>query len=259
MLPCFDTPMVHYAVQEAADAGIEHVVFVVSQRQEAVGAYFSRFIDLELALEQRGDSAALEQALAIPQMVETSYLHQPEHLGLGHAILTTRTIIGDEPFAVLLPDDIIWSDTPTIGDMIEAYAETESSVVGVRKVLDEEASGLGIVDPADENGRLFELAGLVEKPDPGEAPSNLAVGGRYVLTPGIFGMIEQTAPGALGEIQITDAMAKLLSAEKIYGFRFPGLHFDVGTPLGLLKASVYAAMRNEQVAGGLKEWLAKFL
>ena len=255
MLPCLDTPVLHFAVQEAADAGIEHVVFVVSQHQEAVSAYFGRFTDLELTLKQRGEEELYEEMLAIADMAEISYVHQHEQLGLGHAILTARTVVGDEPFAVFLPDDMIWGEAPTIGDMITLHSEFESSVIAVKEVPSEMVSNLGIIEPCGVNGRICQVVGLVEKPAPTEAPSNLAIIGRYVLTPQVFDALWRTPPGALGEIQLTDAIAMLLSTQRVYAYRFPGDHFDVGTPLGLLKASIYAAMRREELATELRDWI----
>ena len=256
MLPVLDTPQVHFAVMEAADAGIQHVVFVVSEGQEAISAYFDRVPGLEAALERRGDGALLDRMLAIPEMAETSYVQQDEQLGLGHAVLTARKAIGEEPFAVFLPDDLIWADAPTIGGMIDIFDEHGGSVIAVREVPDEVVSSLGIIEPRHIDGGTYEVTGLVEKPTLAEAPSNLAIIGRYVLTPQVFEMLERTPPGAIGEIQITDAIASLLRTQKTYAYRFPGVHFDAGTPLGLLKASVYAALQRDEMADEMRQWLA---
>jgi UTP--glucose-1-phosphate uridylyltransferase len=255
MLPVLDTPTVHFAVKEASEAGIEHVVFVVSRHQEAVRAYFSRVPDLELALDQKGEDALLQSMLAIPKMAQISYVHQHEPLGLGHAILMARPVVGDEPFAVFLPDDIIWAESPTIGKMIEIFDRTAHSVIAVKEVPDEMVPSLGIVETGPVDGRVSEVAGLVEKPSLAEAPSNLAIIGRYVLTPKVFEALERTQPGAVGEIQITDAISTLLATQKAYAYRFPGVHFDVGSPLGLLKASIYAALRRDDLAPQLREWI----
>jgi UTP--glucose-1-phosphate uridylyltransferase len=257
--PVLDTPAIHYAVAEAAEAGIEHVVFVVSQGQDAVRAYFDRIPELEKALEQRGEEAMLRRMLAVSNMADLSYVLQRQQLGLGHAVLTARAMVGDEPFAVFLPDDVIWSDTPTIGQMMEIFDEFESTVIGVKEVPDEMVPSLGIVDARPIDDRISEVLGLVEKPSLAEAPSNLAVIGRYVLTPQVFDELERMPPGAKGEIQLTDALANMLSTQKVYAYRFPGVHFDVGTPLGLLKASVYAALHREGLADELREWLAGVL
>ena len=256
MLPILDKPVVQYAVEEAVEAGIEHVVFVLSRGQEAVGAYFDRVPDLELALERRGDEALLSSMVAISEMADISYVQQHEQLGLGHAILTARKVVGDEPFAVFLPDDVIWGDAPTIGEMIAVFDRLGGSVIAVREVPDEMVPKLGIVDATQTDGSVYQVARLVEKPSLAEAPSNLAIIGRYVLTPRVFEMLEETQPGAIGEIQVTDAIAKLLATQRVYAYRFPGVHFDVGTPLGLLKASVHAALARDDMAPGLRDWLA---
>ena len=256
MFPVYDTPAVHYAVQEAAEAGIEQVVFVVSPHQEAVGAYFDRMPELESALEQRGSDALLRRMRGISEMAEISYVDQREQLGLGQAILTARSAVGDEPFAVFLPDDIIWAEAPTIGRMIELFGQSGSSVIAVKEVPDELVTNLGIVEPKLVEGNVYEVLGMVEKPSLAEAPSNLAIIGRYVLPPRVFEMLETTTPGAIGEIQLTDAIAMLLPTQKAYAYRFTGVHFDVGTPLGMLKASVHAALQKDELATELREWLS---
>lgn len=256
MLPVLDTPVLHLAVAEAVAAGIEHVVFVVSEGQESVASYFERDARLERALEERGKEALLEEVRAIPS-VETSYVHQHEQLGLGHAVLTARDEIGDEPFALFLPDDVIWDETPTIGRMIEVFVEKEASVLAAKEVPDEAVSSLGIIEHSSADGRLYRVSGLVEKPPLDQAPSNLAIIGRYVLTPEIFGALERTEPGALGEIQITDAITRLLGSQPVYAYRFPGYHVDAGSPLGLLKASIHAALHSDELAPELKRWLVE--
>ena len=259
LLPVLDTPAVHYAVEEAASAGIQHVVFVVSARQEAVNAYFGRSTDLETALKRKGNDRLLEQMLAIPRMAEISYVRQHEQLGLGHAILVSRSLVGREPFAVILPDDLIWSDSPTIAEMIRVFDKRKAPVIAVREAPPEQVPSLGIVDVGGSGGPVYEIKGLVEKPRLEDAPSNLGIVGRYVLPPEIFEALEETKPGALGEIQITDALATLPSRQGVYGYRFSGTHFDVGTPLGLLKASIHAALQRDDLASDLREWLAKVM
>ena len=255
MIPVLDKPAIHYAVEEAAQAGIEHIVLVITHGQEAVGRYFERLPELEQALERRGHDAILKQMIDISDLAEISYVYQKQQLGLGHAVLTAKAAVANEPFAVFLPDDLIWSETPTIGRMLELFAEYESSVIAVKEVPDEAVSSLGIIDPRPVDDSVSRIAGLVEKPSLDEAPSKLAIIGRYVLTPEVFDAIEMARPGALGEIQLTDAIAMLLSTQKAYAYRFPGVHFDVGTPLGLLKASVYATLQREDLSDDFKEWL----
>jgi len=255
MLPVLDTPVVHFAVQEASEAGIEHVVLVLSRQQEAISNYFGRNTDLETALEQRGDGDTLRRMLAITGMVEISYVYQHQQLGLGHAILSTQAIVGDEPFAVFLPDDVIWSDAPTIGRMMEIFDQRGGCVVAVKEVPDEMIPGLGIVSSRPLDGRTLAIDGMVEKPSVTEAPSNLAIIGRYVLAPELFDILRGTRPGARGEIQLTDALSTLLSTRPMFAYRFPGVHFDVGTPIGLLKASVHATLQRDDLAPGFREWL----
>ena len=255
MLPVFDTPALHYAVDEAARAGIEHVVIIVSERQQAIGDYFSRDPELERALETKGDFGLLDRVRAITDMAEISYVRQDRPLGLGHAVLTARDLVGGEPFAVILPDDIIWDETPTIGRMLRVFTDYGGSVLAVKEVPDKAVPSLGIVETRPVDGTVEELLSLVEKPSIAEAPSNLAIIGRYVLTPLVFEMLERTEPGAGGEIQFTDAIARLLSTQKGYAYRFPGTHFDTGTPLGLLKASVYAALKCDTVSPELRRWI----
>ncbi len=255
LFPVLDTPPIHYAAREAVQAGIKRVVFVVSQRQEAVTGYFSRFSELEAALERASKSEMLHQMLAIPGMADFSCVLQREQRGLGHAILSARPQVGDEPFAVFLPDDLILTSQPVIGRMIDLAAEKGASVIAVRQVPDEMVPSLGIVDAERVEGHTYAVNRLVEKPALEDAPSNLAIIGRYVLTPQIFDELDVTDSGAGGEIQITDAIASLLRTQPVYAYEFPGVHFDVGTPLGLLKASIHAALQREDTAPALRAWL----
>ena len=255
VLPVFDRPSIHFCVEEAVDAGIEEIVLVVSKNQEAIPRYFEPWPELEAALVGRGNSAALEETRRISSLAEIRCVTQTEQKGLGHAVLMTREAVGNEPFAVFLPDDIIWSARPTIGAMIEVWELTGSFVLAVKRVPDEAIPNLGIVSierGADTNHRLV---GMVEKPPLAEAPSNLAIIGRYVLGPEIFETLENVRPGALGEIQLTDAIAAHIDTDGVYGHEFAGEHFDVGTPLGMVKASVAAGLRRENVGRELRSWL----
>ena len=255
MLPVIDLPAIHYAVEEAAKAGIEHVVLVISRGQEATNDYFGSVPALEKALEERGNTPLLERMLAISNMMETSYVYQDEPLGLGHAVLMAKDEVGNEPFAIFLPDDIIWSDSPTIGKMIEIYDERGGAVISVKEVPDEAVPSLGIVDSEPISDNLSSIKRMVEKPKLEDAPSNLAIIGRYVVPPEIFGEIERTTPGAIGEIQITDALDAIRQSQGAYAYKFEGEHFDVGTPLGMLKASVYAALHRDDLAKDFKDWI----
>ncbi len=255
LLPILDTPPIHHAVREASEAGIEHVTIVVSQRQEAIGHYFGRFGELEHALERTAKAEVLELMLGIPEMADISYVYQHEQRGLGHAVLSARSIVGDEPFALLLPDDVILGGPSVTGRMIELHTERGASVIALREVPDEMVPSLGIVEAEHVDERTYEVRSLVEKPALEDAPSNLAIIGRYVLTPEIFDALSVTDSGAGGEIQITDAMANLRETQSIYGYEFPGVHFDVGTPLGLLKASVHTALQRKELSTDLRDWL----
>ena len=257
ILPVFDTPSIHYCVEEAASAGVEEVVFVMSQNQDAIPRYFERRRDLERALEARGGGAALDLARRIGEMARITRATQTEQRGLGHAVLTARDAVGDEPFAVFLPDDVIWADEPTIGGMIDEYERTGAFIVAVREASDAEIPNLGIVDVGSDDSQTALIRGMVEKPRLEDAPSNLAIVGRYVLGPEIFEALADAPPGALGEIQLTDGIAARLDAPGARAYRFDGEHHDVGTPLGMLKASISAALRRDDLADDLREWLAR--
>ena len=257
MIPVFDQPAVHFAVEEAARSGIQRVVFVISRGQEAVGRYFDRSPEIEQALERRGQTAMLRRMIEISEMAEVSCVYQERQLGLGHAVLMARQAVGDEPFAVLLPDDVIWGETPTIADMTALFERHGGSVIAAKEVPDEAVSSLGIVDHEPIGDRVSRVVGMVEKPSVEDAPSNLAIVGRYVLTPDVFRLIDEGRPGALGEVQLTDAIAAL--APGVYAYHFPGLHFDVGTPLGLLKASVHTALSSDEASSELRSWLEQVL
>ena len=254
MIPVLDRPAIHHTVEEASRAGIEHIVFVISEGQEAIGRYFERIPELESALVRRGHDVVSEQMVQIPDMAEFEFVYQKELLGLGNAVLAARSAIGVEPFAVFLPDDLIWSDQPTIGDMMDLYVQYQTNVIAVKEVPDAAVSSLGIIDPRPVDRLVYEIAGMVEKPSLEEAPSRLAIIGRYILTPEVFDALEKTEPGAVGEVQLTDAIASLLPTHTAYAYRFPGVHFDVGTPLGLLKASVYAALQRDDISDDFREW-----
>jgi len=257
VIPVLDTPPIHYAVREAAEAGIEQVVMVVSQGQEAVAGYFGRSEDLESALERTGKTEMLELVRGISELADISCVLQHEQRGLGDAVLCARPVVGEEPFALLLPDDLIPGGRSTIGRMIELHAEKGTSVIALREVPEEMVPNLGIVEAEKAGEKTYRVSGMVEKPALEDAPSNLAIIGRYVLTPEVFEALDTTEPGAGGEIQITDAMAMLIDTQGILGYEFPGVHFDVGTPLGLLKASVYEALQRDGVSDDLRAWLAK--
>ena len=259
MLPVLNEPAIQFSVREAADAGIEHIVFVISRGQEATNDYFQPVPLLERALEERGNADLLKEMRDISSMMQTTFVYQDEPLGLGHAVLMAKDEIGDEPFAVFLPDDIIWADSPPIGDMIKVFSEQKSSVIAVKQVPDEAIPNLGVIDPEPLNDKVYRIKGMVEKPRLEDAPSNLAIVGRYVLTPEVFDALEQAPPGAIGEIQLTDAIEAVRAEQGAYAYKIVADHFDVGTPLGMLKASVYAALKRDDMARELKAWLKPML
>ena len=259
MLPVLNEPAIQFSVREAADAGIEHIVFVISRGQEATNDYFQPVPSLEHALEERGNADLLKEMRDISSMMQTSFVYQDEPLGLGHAVLMAKDEIGDEPFAVFLPDDIIWADSPPIGDMIKVFSEQKSSVIAVKQVPDEVIPSLGVIDPEPLNDKVYRIKGMVEKPRLEDAPSNLAIVGRYVLTPEVFDALEQAPPGAIGEIQLTDAIEAVRAKQGAFAYEIVADHFDVGTPLGMLKASVYAALKRDDMARELKAWLKPML
>jgi len=259
MLPLVDKPVIQYAVEEAVAAGIEQVIIVTSSQKRAIEDHFDHSYELEHLLESRGDIEMLRRVRQIGDMVQISYVRQKEQLGLGHAVLMAKELVGHEPFAVMLSDDVVSSERPCIGQLIEAYKHTHASVIAVREVEHEQTRRYGVVDIAADSmadQRLHKLSGIVEKPDPAVAPSNLAVIGRYVLTPKIFEKLEQTQRGAGGEIQLTDAIMSLMAEQDVYAYAFDGRYHDAGTTMGWLKASVELALERPDIAGEFRSYLA---
>lgn len=259
LLPILDTPSLHLAVSEATLAGIERIVIVLSPEHNMTRTYFERSPSLEQTLENLGKTNLLERMQAITHMADISYIYQHEQKGLGHAVLMTRKFVGTEPFAIFLPDDIIWDNTPTISRMIKVFDAYQSSVIGVKEVPDEAVPNLGIVDHQPIDDSISKIIGMVEKPSLAKAPSNLAIIGRYILTPDVFDKLSNTEPGVIGEIQLTDAISALIQTQDVYSYRFPGVHIDAGTPLGLLKASIYQSLHNKPIANELRTWLGEVL
>ena len=241
MIPEFDRPPIHFSVQEAAESGSDHIILVASEGQEAILKYSDKTPDLEEAVTNRKNPEMLELLREIPDMADISVVIQKEQLGLGHAILQARKTIGEQDFAVLLPDDLILSNRPTIGEMCSIAEETNNMVLAVREVEEEAVPNLGIVNQGNDFGNTVEVLGMVEKPSLETAPSNMAIIGRYVLPAEIFEAIQNTPPGSLGEIQLTDGMIALLNTFDCTGYKFTGTHFDVGTPFGMLNASLHIA------------------
>ena len=261
MLPLVDKPIIQYAVEEAVAAGIEQVIIVTSSQKRAIEDHFDLSYELEHLLEEKGDIEMLRQVRHISDLAQVAYVRQKEQLGLGHAVLMAKDLIGHEPFAVILPDDVVVGDRPCIGQLIHAYEQTHGSVVAVMEVPQEETSRYGVIaaepsqDPLD-HGRLHRVTQLVEKPEPAKAPSNLAIIGRYVLTPKIFDKLEQTQRGAGGEIQLTDAIQAMMEEQAVYAYEFEGTRYDAGTTMGWLKASVELALQRPELSGELRTYLS---
>jgi UTP--glucose-1-phosphate uridylyltransferase len=259
MLPLVDKPVIQYAVEEAVAAGIEQVIIVTSSQKRAIEDHFDLNLELEQLLEARGDIEMLRQIRAISDLAQISYVRQKEQLGLGHAVLVAKELVGHEPFAVILSDDVVVGDRPCIGQLIHAYLQTHSSVVAVTEVPHEDTGRYGIIDGQLVDGgldpRLYKVSSLVEKPAPEVAPSNLGIIGRYILTPKIFDKLEQTPRGAGGEIQLTDAIQALMQEQDVYGYAFEGKRYDAGTTMGWLKASVELAMGRQDIGTEFRQYL----
>jgi UTP--glucose-1-phosphate uridylyltransferase len=261
MLPLVDKPVIQYAVEETVAAGVELVVIVTSSQKRAIEDHFDLSYELEHLLESKGDIEMLRRVRHISDLAQIAYVRQKEQLGLGHAVLVAKDVIGHEPFAVLLSDDVVVADRPCIGQLIDVYERTHSSVVAVMEVPPEETGRYGIIDidpsgPGVDDGRLHRVRGVVEKPEPGKAPSNLAIIGRYVLTPKIFEKLEQTPHGAGGEIQLTDAIQTLMEEQAVYAYAFEGVRYDAGTTMGWLKASVELALQRPEIGPEFRRYLA---
>lgn len=255
MLPLVDKPMIQYVVEEAVASGIKQIIIVTALGKRAIEDHFDRSFELEYALKQKGSSELLRTLQEITELADICYIRQKEQLGLGHAVLTTRELIGNEPFALFLPDDIIESKVPAMKQMLGVYNRYDSSVIAVQTIAPEESKAYGVVSPRQVEKRLYQVLSLVEKPEPKDAPSNLGIVGRYILTPEIFGMLEKTTPGKGGEIQLTDGLRLLLKKQKIYAYQFEGTRHDTGTPLGFLKASVEFALKRPDLGSKFKEYL----
>jgi UTP--glucose-1-phosphate uridylyltransferase len=259
MLPLVDRPIIQYAVEEAVAAGIEQVIIVTSSQKRAIEDHFDLNYELEHLLEEKGEIEKLRQVRAISDLAQVAYVRQKEQLGLGHAVLMAKDLIGHEPFAVILPDDVVISDRPCIGQLIHVYNQRHGSVVAVTEVPPEETGRYGVIagEPVEGPGgeRTYRVHGLVEKPAPEDAPSNLAIIGRYVLTPKIFDKLEQTQRGAGGEIQLTDAIEALMDEQSVFGYAYEGTRYDAGTTMGWLKASVELALTRSEVATEFREYL----
>jgi UTP--glucose-1-phosphate uridylyltransferase len=259
MLPLIDKPLVQYVVEEAVAAGIEQILFVTGRSKRAIEDHFDISFELEALLYDKGKDAELSQIREIAEMVNIFYVRQKHALGLGHAILCAKEFVGNEPFAVLLGDDIIDADQPCLGQLLDVFSKYRGSVLALERVALENISSYGCVAANTISDKVFEVTDMVEKPKPADAPSDLAIIGRYVLTPDIFPILEKQEPGKGGEIQLTDAIRKLLKEEAVYGCLFDGLRHDCGDKLGFLKATVDMALKREEFNGEFEQYLRKRL
>jgi UTP--glucose-1-phosphate uridylyltransferase len=259
LLPVFDRPAIQYVVDEALAAGIEHIVFVTGRNKGAIEDYFDRSYELEVTLREKNKTAQLKEAeSSIRPAGTTSFTRQQAALGLGHAVWCARDIIGDEPFAVMLPDMLMMAQPSCLAQMVSAHNQVGGNVIAVEPC--EDPSGYGVIDPESRDGRLIKMKGMVEKPKREDAPSNLFISGRYILQPEIFDLLENQTPGAGGEIQLTDAMVRLMQSQTFHALEYDGRSYDCGDKIGYLRANAAFALKNaewgQRAAAALRETLA---
>jgi len=255
MMPLVDKPLIQYVVEEAIDAGIEEVIMITGRGKNAIEDHFDISFELEHSLKGKNQSKMLEEVQRISNLVDFWYIRQKEPLGLGHAILRTKDLIGNEPFAVLLGDDIIHSEVPTIKQLMNIHEKYNASVIAVEKVDKKDISGYGVIEPKKLDERVYQIMDMVEKPSPQDAPSDLAIIGRYILTPEIFTALEKTVPDKSGEIQLTYGLRHLLKQQVVYAYQFEGKRYDAGNKLGFLKATVEFALRRPDLGDKFREYL----
>lgn len=255
MLPILDKPTIQYIVEEAARAGIEDIIIVTGRHKRAIEDHFDSQKELEMVLKEKGKSELLEKVQYSTELANIFYVRQKEQKGLGHAISSARQFIGNEPFAVLLGDDIVESEVPAVKQLIDVYEETGHSVIGVQEVPEADTHRYGIIDPLTKNGRQYEVKKFVEKPAQGTAPSNLAIMGRYVLTPEIFDYLKTQKEGASNEIQLTDAIERMNNDNQVYAYDFEGERYDVGEKLGFVKTTIEYALKDDS----MREELTRFI
>lgn len=254
-LPLVDKPIIQYTIEEAAAAGIKQVCIVTAAGKRAVEDHFDRTFELEKILEEKGDHVRLNEIRRVSDLADIVYVRQKEQKGIGHAVLQARDVVGNEPFVLMFPDDVILSQVPVAKQMVDVFERHGGSVIAVQEVPDAEVEQYGIVGGDDVGGGVFRLDTLVEKPKVEDAPSRLAIVGRYVLTPEIFDVIARTPPGKGREIQITDALSTLMETQSVFAYQFEGMRFDTGRPLGLLTASIEIGLRRADVGPGLRQFL----
>lgn len=256
LLPVVDRPLIQYAVDEAKEAGIEHFIFVTGRGKTAIADYFDHAYELEQTLSAKGAGDALKMLADMrPPAGAASFLRQQEPAGLGHAVWCARDLVGDEPFAVVLADELLKSSPGCLAQMVEAYEKTQGNIVGLVDVPKEHTDRYGVIKPGTRDGKLVEVSGMIEKPKPEAAPSTLALVGRYILQPSVFEHLSRQDRGAGGEIQLTDAMARLIGNEPFHGLEFDGIRFDCGNKVGFMAANVAYALEREDMADELREYL----
>jgi len=255
MLPLVDKPIIQYGVEEAVASGIDNIILVTGRGKNAIEDHFDVSVELESFLEARGKKEQLDEIRKISNLINFSYVRQGEPLGLGHAVLTTKLLVGDEPFAVILGDDVIDADPPAIRQMIDVFEELDGPVLAIERVPRETVSSYGIIDAEQIRPGVYRIRDMVEKPPINEAPSDLAIIGRYVLTPDIFPALEKIGKDRTGEIQLTNGLRQLLKSRPIYGCQIDGVRHDTGNKLGFLKAVVYFALRRPDLAETFRDYL----
>ncbi len=259
MLPIVDKPTIQYIIEEAIDSGIEEILIITGRNKRAIEDHFDRSIELELTLEKKGKKDLLEQVKSISEMINIHYIRQKEPKGLGHAINCAKSFVGNEPFAVLLGDDIVDAKTPCLKQLINVYDEYKTSILGVQEVPKKDVNKYGIVDGKHIENGVYKVKNLVEKPAIEKAPTNVAILGRYIITPDIFHILDSTKPGAGGEIQLTDALKVLASEQAMYAYTFEGRRYDVGNKLGFLEATIEFALKREDLRDDFKAYLSTIL
>lgn len=255
MLPIVDKPTLQYIIEEAINSGIEEILIITGRNKKSIEDHFDKSVELELELEQKGKQEMLEMVRDISNMVNIHYIRQKEPKGLGHAIHCAKSFIGDEPFAVLLGDDIVDNEIPCLKQLISAYDEYKTSILGVQEVAKEDTNKYGILDVKHIEDRVYKVKDMVEKPDVDKAPSNVAILGRYIITPAIFDILENQEPGKGGEIQLTDALKTLGKQEAIYAYNFEGRRYDVGDKFGFLEATIDFALKRDNLRDDLLNYM----
>ena len=255
LLPIVDIPAIQYVVQEAVDSGISEVIFVTGRGKDSIEDHFDEIPELEQVLEERGQKEAVQNLRQIAAMIEVVSVRQKKPLGLGHAVFCARDLVGDEPFAVLLSDDLIEAPVPCMRQLMEIFAEKRESVLALRRVPEDQVRRYGIVQGKELTKGLYEVENMMEKPQPHETPSRLAIIGRYILRPEIFSLLENVTPGKGGEIQLTDGISQLARQRKVYGYEFEGEHYDIGDKFGFVRATVAYALKRPELKEQTREYL----